>query len=251
MREQPGDWAGGGHSALAGLGAEVVLLARDGEGLERVRRMLDAARGQAHRVLVADFRRPEAVRSVVTGFLAESGPVHILVNNTGGPPPGPASEADPDAYLGALTQHLVCNQVLVQALVPGMKAAAYGRIINIISTSVRQPIRGLGVSNTIRGAVANWAKTLAGELGPFGITVNNVLPGSRKQGGWPRSSRAGPRLAVCRFARLRRRRGPRSHSGDSPSPRSWPLPSPSWPPRPLAYISGVNLPVDGGRTQCL
>jgi 3-oxoacyl-[acyl-carrier protein] reductase len=143
---------------LAGLGAEVGLLARDGEGLERVRRMLDAARGQAHRVLVADFRRPEAVRSVVTGFLAESGPVHILVNNTGGPPPGPASEADPGPYLAAFTQHLVCNQVLVQVVVPGMKAAAYGRIINIISTSVRQPIRGLGVSNTIRGELGQDAR---------------------------------------------------------------------------------------------
>lgn len=236
---------------LAGLGAEVVLLARHGEGLERVRRMLDAARGQAHRVLVADFRRPEAVRSVVTGFLAESGAIHILVNNTGGPPPGPASEADPDAYLGAFTQHLVCNQVLVQAVVPGMKAAAYGRIINIISTSVRQPIRGLGVSNTIRGAVASWAKTLAGELGPFGITVNNVLPGSTKTGRLAAlfegraQARGVPVVEIEAEERAAIPLGRFAEPEELASAVAF-LASPA-----AAYISGVNLPVDGARTQCL
>lgn len=236
---------------LAGLGAEVGLLARDGEGLERVRRMIDAARGQAHRVLVADFRRPEAVRSVVTGFLAESGPVHILVNNTGGPPPGSASEADPGAYLAAFTQHLVCNQVLVQALVPGMKAAAYGRIINIISTSVRQPIRGLGVSNTIRGAVASWAKTLAAELGPFGITVNNVLPGSTKTGRLAAvfERRAQARgVPVCEIEAEERAAIPLGRFAEPEEVASAVgfLASPA-----AGYISGVSLPVDGGRTQCL
>jgi 3-oxoacyl-[acyl-carrier protein] reductase len=95
------------------------LLARDGEGLERVRRMLDAARGQR----IGSWSPISAGRKRcgpwLTGFLAESGPVHILVYNTGGPPPGPASEADPGSYLAAFTQHLVCNQVVVQALVPG------------------------------------------------------------------------------------------------------------------------------------
>ncbi len=102
---------------------------------------------------------------------------HILVNNTGGPAPGNAFDAKSDEYIKAFTNHLLCNQVLVQALVPGMRKSQYGRIINIISTSVKIPIRGLGVSNTIRGAVANWAKTLSLELGPYGITVNNILPG--------------------------------------------------------------------------
>jgi 3-oxoacyl-[acyl-carrier protein] reductase len=236
---------------LAALGAEVVLLARDRERLEGVRKGLAANGGQAHRILVADFGRPEAVRSAVAGLLAESGPIHILINNTGGPPPGPAGEAEPKAYLAAFTQHLVCNQVLVQSLVPGMTAAGYGRIINIISTSVRQPIKGLGVSNTIRGAVASWAKTLAGELGPFGITVNNVLPGSTRTGRLMAVLESRAQARGMDLAEIESEERAAIPLGRFAEPEELAaavafLASPA-----AGYINGVSLPVDGGRTQCL
>ncbi len=237
--------------ALAGQGAEVVLLARDGEGLERVRRSLDTARGQIHEVLLADFTRPDTVRSAVAGWLASSGPVHILVNNTGGPPPGPALEADPEAYLAAFAQHLACNQILVQALIPGMKTSGYGRIVNIISTSVRQPIKGLGVSNTVRGAVASWAKTLATELGPYGITVNNVLPGSIRTGRLTAVLESRARARGVTLQEIEAEERAAIPLGRFAEPEELAavvafLASPA-----AAYVSGVSLPVDGGRTQCL
>src|SRR5690606_17813559 len=106
-----------------------------------------------------------------------SHPIHILINNTGGPPAGPITEAGPEEFLNAFNQHLICNQILAKLILPGMKKARFGRIINIISTSVKIPLKNLGVSNTIRGAVASWSKTLSNEVASFGITVNNVLPG--------------------------------------------------------------------------
>ncbi len=155
----------------------MTLIARNEDALRQVRDNLPAEAVQSHQFLVADFSQPDKVRSVVAGHIEAAGHHHILLNNTGGPPGGPIVDASPDEFHNAFTAHLICNQLLVQTLVPGMKADGYGRIVNIISTSVIQPISGLGVSNTIRGAVAQWAKTTASELGPHGITVNNVLPG--------------------------------------------------------------------------
>lgn len=161
---------------LADLGAELVLLARDETRLEALAAELERGGGQAHRWLQADLA--DAHRTVdALGRVVGPLPLHILVNNAGGPPGGAIIEADEDAFLLAFRQHLLAAHRLVQALVPGMQEARYGRIVNIVSTSVREPIPGLGVSNTIRAAVAGWAKTLAGELGPLEITVNNVLPG--------------------------------------------------------------------------
>ena len=162
---------------LALLGAHVTLMARDEAKLKSVILELDKSAGQNHNYLVADFENPKSVQKAITKFNGTQ-IAHILVNNTGGPPAGLAIEAPLQAFEKAFTSHLLCNQILVQALVSGMKAQKYGRIINIISTSVKTPTKGLGVSNTIRGAVANWSKTLSVELAPFGITVNNVLPGA-------------------------------------------------------------------------
>lgn len=162
---------------LALLGANVTLLARNEELLRQVLTELDRSKGQEHSFEVADFSFPEKV-ATVAGQIALKREIHILVNNTGGPPAGPVISAETSAFLAAFNSHLICNHLLVQAFTPGMKKAAYGRIINIISTSVRQPLKGLGVSNTIRGAVASWAKTLSFELAQHGITVNNVLPGA-------------------------------------------------------------------------
>jgi 3-oxoacyl-[acyl-carrier protein] reductase len=166
---------------LALLGASVTVLARRAEALQEVAAALPRADGQSHDWIVADVSQTDALRERVE-VLTASASVHILVNNTGGPPGGPAHGAAIDAYLDAFNKHLVANQTLLQAVLPGMRQARWGRIVNVISTSVKEPIPGLGVSNTIRGAVASWAKTLSRELAAEGITVNNVLPGFTETG---------------------------------------------------------------------
>ena len=163
---------------LAGLGASITLVARNEATLKSVAETLPQNGFQKHDYIVADFTDPETLRTQLADWLKSDQIAHILINNTGGPSGGPIAEAKAEDFQNTFTQHLVCNHILAQAFIPGMKAAGYGRIINIISTSVKQPLKGLGVSNTIRAAVANWAKTMASELAPFRITVNNVLPGA-------------------------------------------------------------------------
>lgn len=236
---------------LARLGASISLCGRNPESLKTVQSQLHQGESQDHRVVIADFTDPEAVKSAVTAHLDVAGVIHILINNTGGPAPGPAHLAEPAAFLAAFSQHLICNQILVQALLPGMKASGYGRIINVISTSVKQPIPNLGVSNTVRGAVANWAKTLAGELGVFGITVNNVLPGATNTARLAaiidnKAAKTGKTrdevIAEEKAGIPLRRFAEASEFADAVAF----LASPS-----AAYITGINLPVDGGRTLCL
>jgi len=234
---------------LAALGANIVLVARNEEKLKTTLTELDQSSGQQHSYLVADFAKPSSLKSSLEGMV--NTPVHILINNTGGPPGGLAIEADPEAFRAAFNSHLICNQLLAQALVPAMKSAGYGRIVNVISTSVKQPLNGLGVSNTIRGAVANWSKTLANELGPFGITVNNVLPGATHTG----------RLQSI-FETKAEKTGQSVDEVKSAMEKTIPLGRVAQPEEvanavaflctPAAsYINGINVPVDGGRTSCL
>jgi len=164
---------------LALLGANCTLLARNEEALKSVLKNLDIALRQQHDYLVADFSKPDQVKEIIEQHI-KSKPVHILVNNTGGPPPGSVLDATEEAFLQAFNQHLIVNQVLAKAAVPSMKEAGYGRIINVISTSIRIPITNLAVSGTVRGAVAMWSKILANEVGQYNITVNNILPGYTK-----------------------------------------------------------------------
>jgi 3-oxoacyl-[acyl-carrier protein] reductase len=236
---------------LARLGAAVTLVARDEVALRRVSAELSCAAGQTHRTVCADFSDPEAVRDRVGAHVRAYGPFHILVNNTGGPPPGSLLEAEAGALRAAFASHVLCNHLLVQVVVPGMRAAGYGRIVNIISISVKQPIAGLGVSNTTRGAVASWAKTLAGELGPFGITVNNVLPGYTdtdrlRQLLARRAAEAGVAVEQLEAAVKAEIPARRFATADEIAAAVGFLASPA-----AAYINGVNLPVDGGRTQSL
>jgi 3-oxoacyl-[acyl-carrier protein] reductase len=166
---------------LASLGANITLVSRSANVMASLTRQLDNDEGQHHDFLAADFSDPDDLKRKITGLVATK-PIHILVNNTGGPPAGPITEASEAAFLDAYNKHLICNHLLAKAVLPKMKKEGYGRIINVISTSVKAPLSGLGVSNTVRAAVANWAKTLANEVGPFGITVNNVLPGATDTG---------------------------------------------------------------------
>src|SRR5688500_8161202 len=165
---------------LAETGASITLIARNEESLKDAVRTLNTDQNQLHDFLKADFNDPEGLKNILKQYLLNQPDVQILVNNTGEPPGGPISEARTQDFETAFSQHLICNHILVQAFLPSMKASGYGRIINIISTSVKQPLKGLGVSNTVRGAVASWSKTLAGEVAHFGITVNNVLPGATR-----------------------------------------------------------------------
>ena len=235
---------------LALLGADVTLLARRAEVLQQVVDGLPRKEGQAHGYIVADVADAARLRAQVAALVAGR-PVHILVNNTGGPPGGPAHGADATAFLDAFNKHLIASQTLVQAVLPAMRAASWGRIVNVISTSVKEPIANLGVSNTIRGAVASWAKTLATELGPFGITVNNVLPGytrtqrldqilrDRAQAtGKPESEIAAGMLATVPAGRF-------ADASELGAVIAF-LCSPA-----AAYVNGINVPVDGGRTKSL
>lgn len=163
---------------LAKQGASATLVARNEDALKQTLKELPSSSSQKHDYIVADFNQPEDLEKNVEKYLTGGNTFHILINNTGGPPGGEIVNAKTEDFTQTFQRHLICNHILTQLLVPGMKKNKYGRIINIISTSVKEPIKGLGVSNTIRAAVASWAKTMSFELAPFGITVNNVLPGS-------------------------------------------------------------------------
>ena len=233
---------------LAVRGAAVTLVARDAEALVRV---LAELPGTGHATRAADFHDNDAVAHAAAAEVRERGAIHVLVNNTGGPPAGAIVDASPDAFLAAFRAHLINNQILAQAVVPGMKDAGYGRIVNIVSTSVREPIAGLGVSNTVRAAVAGWAKTLSGELARFGITVNNVLPGFTKTsrldaliaGRAKAAGRTEAEIAQAMVAQVPA--GRFAESWEIAAAIGF-LASPAG-----AYITGVSLPVDGGRIAAL
>jgi 3-oxoacyl-[acyl-carrier protein] reductase len=236
---------------LAGLGASVILIARNEDSLKQALNDLPSSSHQKHAYLVADFSKPMELKKVVTDYINNGNCVNILVNNSGGPKGGAIRDASTDEFLLAFNQHLICNHILVQALYPGMIESGYGRIINVISTSVKQPLPNLGVSNTIRGAVANWSKTLATELGAFGITVNNVLPGATNT------------ARLQSIAKIKADQYNESiddvfaeMASETPMKRIAQaeeiaaaiafLASPA-----AAYINGINVPVDGGRTKSL
>ncbi len=236
---------------LADKGANVVLIARNEETLKTKVQELSKNADQKHGYLVADFSKPQELKQVLEQWVNAGNIANILINNTGGPKGGPIIDADIEEFTSTFNQHLICNHILVQSLYKGMISSGYGRIINVISTSVKQPLNNLGVSNTIRGAVANWSKTLANELGQYGITVNNVLPGATNTG----------RLQNIADAKSKKTGESTSEIFDemakeSPMKR---IAEPSEVANAIvflaspeaSYINGINIPVDGGRTKSL
>lgn len=236
---------------LAEAGASVTLVARNADKLKTTLAELSTSAGQHHSFLVADFSKPETLKAALQNHLETGLTYHILLNNTGGPAGGKAVDAALEEFEAAFRAHLLCNHMLVQALVDGMKAEGYGRIINIISTSVKVPLSGLGVSNTIRGAVASWSKTLANELGQFGITVNNVLPGATRTERLSsiitnKSTKTGvAEVAVEEHMKAEIPAGRFAEAWEVAAAATF-LASPL-----AGYINGINVPVDGGRTGCL
>lgn len=236
---------------LALLGADVSVMARSAEALQRAVASLPTPHtSQRHGFVVADMNDHATLKAAVERLAAER-PVHVVVNNSGGPPGGSAHEASLDAFRIAFNQHVMAAQIILQAVLPGMRAAGYGRVVNVISTSVKEPIRGLGVSNTVRGAMASWAKTLATELGPDGITINNVLPG------YTRTQRLEQIIAdrvaatgkdeseISRAMLASVPAGRFAESAEIAGVIAF-LASPA-----AGYVNGVNIPVDGGRMQSL
>lgn len=233
---------------LAEEGANVTLIARNEEKLKAVLSELKNNKSQNHNYLVADFSKPEKLKQVLETSDLQ---FHILINNTGGPKGGELLSATSTELINAFQMHIVCNQVLVQAVVPFMKTAKYGRIINVISTSVKEPIPGLGVSNTIRNAVGNWSKTLATELGAFQITVNNVLPGFTDtarldqiitmKANQANSSEKEIEQQLKSYVPAKRFAKPEETAAAIVFLAS----------KQASYINGINLPVDGGRTKSL
>jgi len=237
---------------FAEAGAKVTLLARDEAKLMKVAEALPNKKKLQHDFIVADFLKPDALRRAINEHLQKQGTGYeILVNNSGGPAPGTALDAQAEEFRIAFNQHLICNQILVQALTPKMKEAAYGRIINIISTSVRTPIPGLGVSNTIRGAVASWSKTISVELASFGITVNNILPGfteTERLQSLIESKAKDAGISIKDMAAQMEQSVPsgRFANPEEPAYLAAFLASPI-----AAYINGASIAVDGGRTPCI
>lgn len=236
---------------MASRGAKITLVARNEQRLKELVSLLPNPEGQQHDYLCADFSKPDELKASVSNYIKAGNQPDILVNNTGGPAGGPIINADVQEFLDAFQQHLICNHILVQALYTGMKDKGWGRIINVISTSVKQPLDGLGVSNTVRGAVANWSKTLANELGQFNITVNNVLPGAtstiRLQSlAEIKSSKTGESVESILGAMANQSPMKRIAEAAEIAEAIAFLASDR-----ASYINGINVPVDGGRTKSL
>jgi 3-oxoacyl-[acyl-carrier protein] reductase len=209
---------------------------------------LDTSQAQKHNFLVVDFNDSVSLKDKLNEI---TDTYHILINNTGGPAAGLISEANQQLFEDAFKMHLVNNQILVQKVVEGMKKVGFGRIINILSTSVKAPIPGLGVSNTIRAAVANWAKTLSIELGSHGITVNNILPGFTNTNRLKNiiiNKANKQQKSIDEVSIIMRSSVPANRFGEAFEVANAIafLCTPA-----AAYINGINLPVDGGRTQSL
>lgn len=233
-------------SALAQEGANVTLVSRNEEKLKA---QLHTLMGTGHSYRIADLNEPSDLDHLVQGLANE--PVDIVINNTGGPAPGPISDADAGEFQSALNRHLYASHAIMQAVLPYMKQQLFGRFINVISTSVKIPIPGLGVSNTTRAAMASWAKTLSNEVAPYGITVNNILPGAvdtsrlndiiqniaNKSGEHPEHTAEAMKKTIPagRFGRP-------DELGDLAAFLA---------SDKAAYITGVSIPVDGGRTGSL
>ena len=232
---------------LALSGANCILLARNETSLQQAISLLDVSQGQQHEYAVADFSNNQQVKTAIEKIV-QLKTVHILINNTGGPAPGAITDATAENFNNAFQQHIINNQILVQAVLPGMRAAGFGRIINIISTSVKIPIPNLGVSNTIRAATAGWAKTLSLEVAAYGITVNNILPGYTKTlrlDSLITTNAAKQNITKEELAEEMEREIPARRFGEAQEIAAVAafFASPA-----ASYVNGTSIPVDGGRT---
>jgi len=235
---------------LAEMGAKVTILARNESDLQEAVTALPIPNPEIkHSYIACDTNNIEELKSKIIAKQSELGqPYLILVNNSGGPPAGPISSARNEDFQAAFHQHLIVNHTISLLLIPGMKENHFGRIINVISTSVKQPLPNLGVSNTIRAAVANWSKTMANELAKDGITVNNVLPGATETDRLAtiiqnKAAKTGNALESVTAEMLHE-----IPAGRFAQPREIAAAVGFLASTESSYITGINIPVDGGRT---
>ena len=236
---------------LAKSNAHITLVARNEEKLKKLVEELPNHSNRKHDYICVDFTNPEELRTKLSKYTANNPPVHILVNNSGGPKAGPIVDAKIEEFQQALNMHLFCNQILAQAFIPGMKQEGYGRIINIVSTSVRQPLDNLGVSNTTRAAVSGWGKSLAYDFGSHKITVYYILPGPTKT----------DRLIEILEGRRQKAKqtleeAEKDYVKDVPvgrvaQPEELAYAAVFLASEQASYITGHSLPVDGGRIKSL
>jgi len=236
---------------LSSLGANITLFARNEDKLRETLSILACNENQSHQYLVSDFDKSDRIKKTIENHVKDGSQYHILVNNSGGPKGGPIVKAKPEEFIIAFNRHLICNHILFKTLHPGMKNYKYGRVINIVSTSVRQPIPGLGVSNTIRGAVASWAKTLSFEVASDGITVNNILPGftdTERLSSLIDAKANTENISMDVVSEAMKNSIPAGRFG-KPEETAKAI---AFLASPLAgYINGVSLAVDGGRLSCI
>lgn len=236
---------------LSVLGANVTIVGRNKDLLDETYNKLDLSKGQVHKMLVVDYSVKGNLKIEIDKFIAQGNKVDILVNNMGGPKSGAVYKAQLEEFEEAFYNHIINNQLLAQSFIPQMKESGWGRIINIISTSVKAPLKGLGVSNTIRGAVGNWAKSLANEMGKYNITVNNVLPGSTLTARHDeivrmKAEKTGNSMEEIEYEMKELIPMKRFATPEEIANAVGFLASPA-----ASFINGINLPVDGGRTENL
>ena len=236
---------------MAERGAKITLVGRNEMKIIAAMRTLSVLDNIVHDYIIADFSNPDQVKSAISEYLNKGNKPTILVNNTGGPKGGPIIDANISEFTSTFNQHLICNHILVQALFPIMKQEGEGSVINVISTSVKQPLNGLGVSNTIRGAVANWSKTLANELGQFNIRVNNVLPGATGTSRLQEIAEAKSEKSAQNVAEIFEEMAKQSPMQRIAKPEEVAEAIAFLASSRASYINGINIPVDGGRTKSL
>ena len=231
---------------LAAEGASLVLCARGNDELQATCAAIEKAHGVPVLGIAANVAEPADVARVVQAALARFGRVDVLVTNAGGPPAGTFDALSPEIWQAAT--HLLLTSVveLTRAVLPGMKAQGWGRILNITSISVKQPVANLMLSNSLRAAVTGMARTLATEVAPFGITVNNILPGyTRTERVVSLAEAAAAREGISAADATARWEAeiPMRRLGE---PREFAALTAFLCSERASYITGTSVPVDGG-----
>ena len=236
---------------LAREGANLIICARSVRPLEMARQAIYDETKVEVVAVPADLSEPADIDRLMAAAKAEFGHVDILVTNTGGPPPGPFESHSREAWSDAIRQNLYSVLNLTREVLPAMRDASWGRIINITSVAVKQPVDGLILSNAIRAGVTGFAKTLANEEARCGITVNNVMPGYTKterleQLASDAADRSGL-LVEETYARWESQ----IPMGRIGTPAEFAALVTFLASERASYITGVSIPVDGGAIRSL